>query len=391
MGRREPRVLALTAADDGCALYRVWMPLAALRRNGWETRWMAQSELRPWHLRESDILVAPRLGAGLDETLRLSTHARQAGCRLVYECDDDLWRSRPENPAYASLEANAEAMRGLLRQCVAGTTTNALLARRLKEEAGRGLPVHVLPNAVDERVWATAGRARMDARLTVGVHGAWSHGRDWEPLAEAWRLVGQKHPRVRFLCAGFTPPGMAGLPNLVSIPFQPLQAYPHLVAEIDVACCPLEDTPFNRAKSPIKWLESAMAGAAAVVSETVYGPAVRSAGGKAVALTVPAQRDRDPWAWGRPSCAWSRTPSCGPGWAGRPAPPSSSGSGSTAAGRTGPGPTTRSRRCPRGEGARREAAAEAAVLGAGPRPGPALDPGTPLGADARRSGAPARS
>jgi glycosyltransferase involved in cell wall biosynthesis len=297
MGRREPRVLGLTTVADGCALYRIWMPLAALEHAGWDTLTLREAELEPWHLEWADLAVLPRLGADPDRTLRLAEDARRAGCKLVYECDDDLWRVRPENPGYEALVAHGGALRGLLRVCAAATTTNAHLARRLQEEAGRKLPVHVLPNAVDPRVWATAGRGRTDRRVTVGVHGAWSHGRDWEPLGEAFSRLAETHPGVRLLCGGYTPPAMAAVPDLVSVPFQPLAAYPHLVAEIDVACCPLEDTDFNRAKSPIKWLESAMTGAAAVVSETVYGPAVRACGGDRVALVIPAARDRDPAAW----------------------------------------------------------------------------------------------
>jgi len=297
MGRAEPRVLALSTVADGCALYRIWMPLVALRHAGWDARWIPEAELEPWHLYQTDVLVVPRLGGDPDQVMRLVADARRARCRLVYECDDDLWSPALENPAYAGLVAHADAMRILLRECDAATTTNAVLAGRLRAEAGRRLPVYVLPNAVDPRVWATAGGGRTDHRLTVGVHGAHSHARDWEPLLGAFRAVAERHPEVRLLCGGYTPPGFERVPGLLSVPFQPLAAYPHLVAELDIACCPLEDTAFNRSKSPIKWLESAMAGAAGVVSETVYGPAVRSAGGRSVAAIVPRERDRDPDAW----------------------------------------------------------------------------------------------
>lgn len=295
MAGAQPRVLALSSAANACALYRVWMPLVALRHQGWDARWIPEGELEPWTLRGADLLVVPRLGADPDQLLRLAHDARAAGCKLVYECDDDLWRLDTSNPHLRELAANADGLRAVLAVCDAVTTTNAALGRRLRAEAGRRVPVFVLPNAVDPRVWATAGGARIDRRLTVGVHGAHSHAKDWAPLAGAFRRVAERHPEVRLLCGGYTPPGFERIPGLLAVPFQPLARYPQVVAELDVACCPLEDTPFNACKSPIKWLESAMTGAACVVSETVYGPAVREAG--RAALVVPKARDRDPEAW----------------------------------------------------------------------------------------------
>jgi glycosyltransferase involved in cell wall biosynthesis len=42
------------------------------------------------------------------------------------------------------------------------------------------------------------------------------------------------------------------------------------VMHFDINLCPLEDTLFNRSKSAIKFLEGAAAGAASIVSPTVY-------------------------------------------------------------------------------------------------------------------------
>jgi glycosyltransferase involved in cell wall biosynthesis len=57
-----------------------------------------------------------------------------------------------------------------------------------------------------------------------------------------------------------------------AIDWLPLEAYPLGLREIDVACCPLADAPFNRCKTPIKAWEAAACGSAVVASPTVYGP-----------------------------------------------------------------------------------------------------------------------
>lgn len=296
MGRDRPRVLGCVDESSGCALYRTWTPLAALKHQGWEAEWLLMEDLKPYHLAGFDLVVLCRLGGPQDHVLRLAEDARRAGCVLVYECDDDLWRLEEANPDRFRNRTNAPGLRELLSVCQAATTTNAHLAARIREEAGWDLPVHVLPNAVDARIWEGAGRARADRRLTVGVHGGNSHARDWAPLVGALTAVGERHPEVRLLCAGDAPPDFVRIPGLLLAPFVPLPRYPALVAELDVACCPLEATPFNACKSPIKWFESTLGGAACVVSETVYGPAVRQAGA-GTALVVPPARDRDPDAW----------------------------------------------------------------------------------------------
>jgi glycosyltransferase involved in cell wall biosynthesis len=40
---------------------------------------------------------------------------------------------------------------------------------------------------------------------------------------------------------------------------------------VDIACCSVAPLVFNTAKTPIKWYEFTMAGAACVVSPTLYG------------------------------------------------------------------------------------------------------------------------
>ena len=62
--------------------------------------------------------------------------------------------------------------------------------------------------------------------------------------------------------------------------------YPKGLLGIDIGCCPLDDHPFNRSKSPIKAWEYALSGAAVVASPTVYGKVIRHAANGHLASTA---------------------------------------------------------------------------------------------------------
>jgi hypothetical protein len=52
------------------------------------------------------------------------------------------------------------------------------------------------------------------------------------------------------------------------------QTYRPLAHMVDIGCCAVADTPFSRAKTPIKAWEYAAAGAAVVATPALYGGCV---------------------------------------------------------------------------------------------------------------------
>jgi glycosyltransferase involved in cell wall biosynthesis len=140
-------------------------------------------------------------------------------------------------------------------------------------------------------------QVRRDRRLTVGVHGGPSHKADWEVLGDAWALVAKRYPEVQFTTVGYCPPSIATrtpASRLKIVNWVPVEEYPQAVAQMDISCIPLRDATFNYSKSNIKLMESALGGAASIVSETVYGAEARA---NEMAEVIPLARDRDPVAW----------------------------------------------------------------------------------------------
>jgi O-antigen biosynthesis protein len=193
------------------------------------------------------------------------------GARVVLDMDDDLWRVprgstawRPETP-------------GLVRRTLALTdevwVSTVPLAERVREERFAG-PVRVLPNLLDAAafparrsgdpadpvrvLWYGSDTHRIDLDRVAGQLGAVFT----ELLGEAELVLwGDGHPDLSRMLWGR---------NLTLIPWQPLEQFAGRLVELrpDICLCPLDaGEPFNHCKSPLKFLESSLAGAASIVSD----------------------------------------------------------------------------------------------------------------------------
>jgi glycosyltransferase involved in cell wall biosynthesis len=115
------------------------------------------------------------------------------------------------------------------------------------------------------------------APLTLGWAGGARYPDDLEPLAEAWHNIALRYPHVSFVVQGYmAEPLVDSVPSerLHRMPWLPLAEYPRALRNIDIGCASVADKHFNRCKTPIKAWEYTLAGAAIVVSPTLYGDVV---------------------------------------------------------------------------------------------------------------------
>jgi glycosyltransferase involved in cell wall biosynthesis len=109
--------------------------------------------------------------------------------------------------------------------------------------------------------------------LTIGWAGGIRPDKDVTDMAIAWGRVAKKFPDVKFVVMGHQAPIIyehVPIDRIIAIDWMPVEEYPAGMVEIDIGCCPLSDSPFNRAKTYIKAMEYAVTGAAVVASPTVY-------------------------------------------------------------------------------------------------------------------------
>ena len=130
--------------------------------------------------------------------------------------------------------------------------------------------IYVLPNLLNEELW-TRPRSLRDDRIVIGFTGTSTHQEDLRIAEEALFRLSEKHgSRLAFHFMGCMTEKVGRLPSFTFEHFQTsyesfadaLQASP-----IDIAIVPLEDNPFNRCKSNIKWLEYSACGIAGIYSD----------------------------------------------------------------------------------------------------------------------------
>ncbi len=262
----------------GCAYIRDLLPLGH-PANQWSFRVTHGLDVQ-----EAEIVVVERTwkpAVTLCDADHLVARIRRQGSCFVYSLDDNL----------LDLELLPQETRAVLRMFCREAdgivvATPALAARVAKLNRC----VRLVPNAIDERLHFTGEPNRPEQhsdRLVLGYMGTLTHDRDLmmvlQPLREILRMwpepvelqiVGALADRRLMLA-------FKGLPaTLLEVP-GPDVAYPRFVRWMhrnlrwDVGLAPLEDTPFNRYKSDIKFLDYAALGVPGLYSRVpAYGGTV---------------------------------------------------------------------------------------------------------------------
>ncbi len=282
---RYPRVISFMDEGVPSPHWRIVAPFKRLAAAGYPVSIFPISETDKVRMQDADVLVLyhwnclnPSALPGFLDDL----HRHRVG--LVYDTDDDLfnmptsWLADAGDAVVQSHLTRAASTRYLAQAADVLTTSTPYLASQMRVYNPR---VQVLPNLIDPAAYVLPIH-RADYRkvqgLTVGVHGSLSHLDDWIILGELFPILAERYPELTFVTAGFCPPYLEALglgERLVKLPWLALDQYKKNVANIDIALCPLPDTAFNRSKSPIKWMESSLFGAAVVASPTVYGEVIR--------------------------------------------------------------------------------------------------------------------
>jgi len=237
-----------------------------------------------------DMVVLPRLSWKPDDHhlgigWREQLHAM--GVAMVFEWDDDVFLDRinaraadvyrEEGRTVEEWDVDRQSRIFAVQIADGITCSTQRLATRLRTITDK--PVKVVGNYIDLAWWRSI-QSTVQRGLPEPVIG-WAGGRrpdrDCEPMAEAWANVARRHPEARFVVAGWQPAIFSRIPErqLLLSEWLPVLEYPKNYTGIDIACCPLADEPFNRAKTPIKAMEFAASGSAVVASPTVYGQLVK--------------------------------------------------------------------------------------------------------------------
>ncbi len=224
----------------------------------------------------------------LDGFVRVLSRCRQAGVPVVYQLDDNLldlhrgepWETYPGDSLRGVVAFLARQADGMI------VSTPALSERMAHFRRG----VLVVPNALDERLFGSSPQplASRSSAVTIGYMGTLTHEADLRMVLAPLRALLARHAgRVRLELVGGaagrrTASLFEGLPFRLRDPGSD-DPYPRFVPWMreqlrwDVAIAPLEDDPFTRCKSDLKYLDYAALGIPGVFSDVrAYRDAVRN-------------------------------------------------------------------------------------------------------------------
>jgi hypothetical protein len=277
------RVIVWPADQGACGSYRLMFPAWALAKQGadvivdtvgprvlWDQEWHG-ADPPSWvsvvgldRKPDADVVVMQRPGRRW--WADLIPHLQNAGCKVVVDIDDRFDMIEKGNVARPLYSMQHHGQGWIDRACeLADVVTCTTPALRTRYGHGHGV---VLPNLVPESYLSIQAEQRPE---TIGWSGTLdTHPGDMNPLGQsvARTLVTTDW---KFHVIG-TGRGMKRALKLTDEPtvsgWLPFKDYPKALAELAIGIVPLEDNPFNQAKSALKASEMASLGVPVIMSPT---------------------------------------------------------------------------------------------------------------------------
>lgn len=215
-----------------------------------------------------DVVLVQREMAGTLSYSRLKELLGSRPVKVVYEIDDLLTAVPEGNPAYGVTQEMLPQVEEYLREADLVVVSTDVLRRAFE---GYGAPVVCLPNAIDPTLWRKERFPEAGEKVRILFSGTPTHEKDLAVIEEALvRILEEFGERVEIKLWGNSNPTLLGY-SQVAPPLAHLYDYPSYVKalldlKVDFAVVPLEDIPFNRAKSNIKWLEYSACGIPVICS-----------------------------------------------------------------------------------------------------------------------------
>lgn len=285
------RALVPTNEDNGSSWWRIQRPFLMLRQRGHDATWHSyETDLDKIDLKGA-VVVLHCLIFG-DSKQKIKDLKRRGAISVVYSLDDYTFNaevlqtylkgcggitSLAIERAISRIPDKIETM----KECDEIVTTTHELAELVSEVLDDKL-VNVIPNAIDEdwyieRLSTTPDYIGNSNRVYIGWAGGRRPESDLALMARAWRSISEVFSNVWFVVAGWQPDIIdqnIPLERKIRIPFAPFDKWPQSM-QVDIGCCPLPQTEFNRGKTPIKYFEYGLAGAC-VVADKFYESEITS-------------------------------------------------------------------------------------------------------------------
>jgi glycosyltransferase involved in cell wall biosynthesis len=254
--------ICFAIADDEYSFYRTFLPASELAKRGFNVSVIKQPDLATLLSFDTAVFETPFTDRHYDLFRRL-----KGKVRLVLDLDDnfhEIERSNPRSGAFA-------ASRALITRAVESADELIVATEPLKDfYAAFNDRITVLPNMIPPQLFLDQSpRPAPSAQVRIGWHGGFSHNADLRILETVFPVIRKEFPDAHFVFFGNAP--SLNIPDAEYVGPVPYAAFPAALASLrlDIGVAPLRDTPFNRCKSNLKWLEYSALGIPAVVSDVL--------------------------------------------------------------------------------------------------------------------------
>jgi glycosyltransferase involved in cell wall biosynthesis len=255
--------------DSGSRYWRLEDPFKYLRQKGIQA-FTSQNGLNEAEAMWADIIITQSC-TDKKGIAMLYQMQQEQGKKIIIECDDGLEVNddSPFKLEHSIYDAKFVIGRSMEMADMI-TTTTPYLAKQLKKFNKN---VVVLPNYIDMDRWDLPYKKNDTGKIRIGWAGSITHVEDVAMILNPIRRICKEFKNVQLVMVGDPRVGalFKGLPveTMNGVPFEiwPSKLYS---LRLDIGLAPLRDTPFNRCKSNIKWIEYAIARIPSVLSPTVY-------------------------------------------------------------------------------------------------------------------------
>jgi glycosyltransferase involved in cell wall biosynthesis len=255
--------------NSGSKYWRLVDPFKYLRRQG-HTAFVSEEGINESILSKADVVVLQSV-VNKEDIALVRAYQKEKGLVVIADCDDSM-ELNEDNPHIMEHKVS-EAYNVLpivFNMVNMITTTTPYLAKKLKEYNEN---TYALANSMDLERWDLPKYKNESGKIRIGYLGSLTHLDDFRMLNNVFKRLNKEFNNLMFVTCGDPrwERFLQGLPHecMLGVPFEAYPAKLHAM-RLDIGVAPLRNTPFNRCKSNIKFLEYSIAGIPAVYSPTVY-------------------------------------------------------------------------------------------------------------------------
>jgi len=255
------RVLFAPADYQGTAYYRMFLPYQAVK-DVFSCTYRLNIRERDRDFQEADLVVLQR--QHYPATVELVKNYKKEKV-FIFELDDNYWDIGCDIVAEYWTPQKLKIMEEIMSECHMVTTSTEPLVDLLTKFNPN---VEVVPNFVIDPQQEVVPPKKKSDTLRIGWAGGTAHMVDFTPdIISAIKTTRRLYrDKVQFVFLGYVPPELVGhvyYHEFVN-PEKWISSL-HSMA-LDIGIIPCSDTPFNKYKSNLKFLEYSHAGIASIAS-----------------------------------------------------------------------------------------------------------------------------